>query len=164
MWIRSLDDGIVLEFERAEGELLVRLFGDTAEALQPGVLADDDPVAQRLFPAAYRDDARAEQSFRELTESALRQERVERAERCTAEMASARTTRRRGLEVILDDEAASRWMRTINDVRLALGTRLGITEDDDHHQISPDTPDAGSRFAYAWLTDIQDSLVHALMA
>jgi hypothetical protein len=162
MRIRHTPDGLALYFERAEGELLVQLLADTADAMQPGGLAGDDPVHQRLFPAAYRDDADAEQAFRELTESSLRDERIERAERCTAEVAAARA-RRRGLEVVLDDEGAERWMRALNDVRLALGTRLEITEDDDQ-EIDPGDPAAGARLAYGWLTMVQDGLVRALMS
>jgi uncharacterized protein DUF2017 len=161
MKIHHTAGGLALYFERAEGELLVQLLGDTADAMQSGALDADDPVQQRLFPTAYRDDADAEQAFRELTESALRDERIERAERCTAEVAAART-RRRGLEVVLDDEGAERWMRALNDVRLALGTRLEITEDDDH-DIDPEDPNAGARMAYGWLTMVQDGLVRALL-
>src|SRR4051812_11172775 len=160
MRIKDTADGVVLRFERAEGELLVRLFGDTAEAMQPGALSAHDPVQQRLFPAAYREDPEAERNFRELTESALRHERIERAEQCTADVAAARP-RRRGLEVALDAEAAQRWIRALNDVRLALGTRLEISEDDDHN-VDPADPEAGSRIAYLWLTAVQDGLVQAL--
>jgi hypothetical protein len=160
--MRRTSQGIEMHLDRAEGELLVQLLADTAEAMQAGALADEDPVRQRLFPAAYPDDLEAEEGFRRLTESALRDERIERAERCTAEVASARS-RRRGLELVLDDAAGDRWMRALNDVRLALGTRLGITEDDDR-DIDPTNPGAGSRLAYAWLTAVQDGLVQALMA
>jgi uncharacterized protein DUF2017 len=159
MRIHRTADGITLHFERPEGELLVQLLGDTADAMHEGALSDDDPVQRRLFPPAYRDDAEAEQGFRELTETALRTERIERAERCTAEMAAA-PSRRRGLELVLDAEGADRWMRALNDVRLALGTRLEITEDDDR-DIDPDDPAAGTRMAYDWLTMLQDALVRA---
>jgi uncharacterized protein DUF2017 len=153
--------GIRLRFPRGEGELLVQLFGDTAEALRPGALDADDPVARRLFPSAYGDDPQAEQAFRELTETTLRDERLERAEQCTADVASA-PVRRRDLELTLDEDAVQRWMRAVNDVRLALGTRLGITEDDGH-DLDPKDRDAGPRAAYLWLTAVQDGLVHAAM-
>jgi hypothetical protein len=159
MRIHRTDDGVVLHFERREGELLVQLLGDTADAMHDGALSDDDPVEQRLFPAAYRDDPDAEQGFRELTEATLRTERIERAERCTAEVAAA-PARRRGLELILDAEGAERWMRALNDVRLALGTRLGITDDDDRDS-DPDDPAESARLAYDWLTMLQDALVRA---
>jgi hypothetical protein len=159
MRIHGTADGVELHFERPEGELLVQLLGDTADAMHDGALSDDDPVQQRLFPAAYRDDPEAEQGFRELTEATLRSERIERAERCTAEIAAA-PVRRRGLELILDVDGVERWIRALNDVRLALGTRIGITEDDDREQ-DPDDPADGSRLAYDWLTMLQDALVRA---
>jgi hypothetical protein len=159
MRIHRTDDGVVLRFERPEGELLVQLLGDTADAMHEGALSADDPVQQRLFPAAYRDDPDAEQGFRELTETTLRTERIHRAERCTAEVAAA-PSRRRGLELALDAEGVDRWMRTLNDVRLALGTRLGITEDDDRDNVLDDPAESG-RLAYDWLTMLQDALVRA---
>jgi hypothetical protein len=172
MRIDRVADGIRLRFPRSEGELLVQLFGDTAEALRPGVLDPSDPVLQRLFPSAYPDDAEAEQDFRELTESSLRDERIERAEQCTADVAAA-PVRRRELELLLDNEASTRWMRALNDVRLAVGTRLDISEDDelemDDDRVDPDDaddaddPDSPARAAYVWLTAVQDTLVHALM-
>jgi hypothetical protein len=167
--IDRVADGIRLRFPRAEGELLVQLFGDTAEALRPGTLDPSDPVAQRLFPAAYAADPEAEQAFRELTESSLRDERIERAEQCTADVAAA-PVRRRELELLLSEDAASRWMRALNDVRLAVGTRLNITEEDEQspaeEHADPDggeDPDSPARAAYVWLTAVQDALVHALM-
>jgi hypothetical protein len=159
MRIHRTDDGVVLHFERPEGELLVQLLGDTADAMHDGALSDDDPVQHRLFPAAYRDDPDADQGFRELTEATLRTERIHRAERCTAEVAAA-PSRRRGLELALDADGVDRWMRALNDVRLALGTRLGITEEDGPDS-DPDETTESARLAYDWLTMLQDALVRA---
>jgi hypothetical protein len=66
-----------------------------------------------------------------------------------------------GGEVRLDREQAGAWLRTTNDVRLALGVRLDITEDTE----PPDDPaeDEGQQLAvYYWLTAVQGSLVDAL--
>jgi hypothetical protein len=51
----------------------------------------------------------------------------------------------------------------LNDLRLALGTRLGITEDDDP-DLDPVDPAAQSRVIYYWLTALQDSVVQGLMS
>lgn len=161
MHITRSGDAVRMRFPAAEGEILVQLLGETAAAMRADELDPADPVARRLFPAAYPDDPDAEIAFRELTVADLRSERVERAVLCSTEIAAA-PARRHDRELLLDDDAAQRWMRALNDVRLALGTRLEITEDDEQ-LLDPDDPDAGSRAAYLWLTAVQDGLVHALL-
>ncbi len=62
----------------------------------------------------------------------------------------------------LTDDQANAWIRSVNDVRLALGVML---------QISPDGPDrlpaehpmSGHMDVYHWLTVLQEYLVLALM-
>jgi hypothetical protein len=150
-----------LRLEVEEVALLQSLF-DELDA----VLADDeaeekaheeadDEVRARLNPAAYRDDADSEEEFRALTAASLRELRDERLAACRADLAV-------GPEVDLDAETGRRWIQVLNDLRLALGTRLGITESDDH-DIDPTDPDAQPRVIYYWLTAVQDSVVHVLM-
>ena len=54
------------------------------------------------------------------------------------------------------------WLAALNDVRLALGTALDVTEDmpDD---VDPDDPRAAHLGVYHWLTFVQDGLVQARM-
>ena len=144
---------------RRRGQLRLRLLAPEAEALGQlfdeldSLIADpqpEDPVVQRLYPAAYRDDEAAEREYRELTESSLREEQAERLAACRADLAS-------GTEIGLDAEAGTRWIQALNDLRLAVGTRLGVTEDDvpsGEHE---------SRMIYYWLTQLQDDIVQALM-
>ena len=116
-----------------------------------------DPVRQRLFPDGYRDDEDAAAEFRELTEAGLRDDKAARAERCRAELpaGSGRATTGR-------PDAAERWLTVLNDLRLALGTRLGVTEDEPA-DIDPADPRAQSWVVYYWLTTLQDGLVQTAM-
>jgi Domain of unknown function (DUF2017) len=52
----------------------------------------------------------------------------------------------------------------LNDARLALGTRLGVTEDPEYESIADSDPDAGAYAVYGWLTWVQDDLVQVLLA
>jgi hypothetical protein len=92
-----------------------------------------------------------------MTESALRSGKA-------ADLATVRATLPpTGGEVRLDADQAAAWLRTTNDLRLALGTRLDITEDTE----PPDdvTGEEGQQLAvYYWLTGVQGSLVDALAA
>jgi hypothetical protein len=150
--------GLRLRLDAIEAQVLSAVLTDIADAMDDDALAPDDPVRQRLFPAGYRDDDAAAAEFRGLTESTLRTERAERARACVAELAQPTAA---GVDVPLDEAAATRWITALNDVRLALGTRLGITEDEPDDD--PDAPDFQQRALYYWLTALQDSLVHALM-
>ncbi|MFZ2510618.1 MAG: DUF2017 domain-containing protein [Gordonia sp. (in: high G+C Gram-positive bacteria)] len=66
-----------------------------------------------------------------------------------------------GGEVALTEAEADCWLTALNDVRLALGAMLAIT--DDHRPLDADDPYAGHYDVYQWLTVVQELLVEALM-
>ncbi|MBM4470747.1 DUF2017 domain-containing protein [Prescottella equi] len=68
-----------------------------------------------------------------------------------------------GGKVVLTPEQADAWLAGLNDVRLALGTNLGI-DSDTPDEVDPDDPRAPHYDVYHWLTWMQDSLVQALIA
>jgi hypothetical protein len=114
----------------------------------------DDPVLARLFPDAYREDHEASAEFRRYTETGLRD-----GKRANADLVLH--TIGEGGEIVLDAEQAQAWLRALNDLRLALGTRLDITEDTPR-PLDADDPDGAPFAAYDWLTYRQESLVHAI--
>ena len=65
----------------------------------------------------------------------------------------------------LDDDAAQNWMTALNDVRLALGVRLEISDDDalPPGVQDPESPEAAMYQTYRWLSAVQDSLVTAML-
>jgi len=111
----------------------------------------DDPSLHRLFPPAY-DDERDEQAYRELAAAELLD------------------SRRRSLDVLartvgqerLDAGEADAWLRALNDLRLALGTRLDVQEDTFLEGIDPDHPSASGLAVYAYLSWLQEQLVEAV--
>jgi hypothetical protein len=159
----------VKPFRRRGGDLVARL--DPAEAGVLGLLLDqleqlldadaddvgDDPVMARLLPPGHRGNPEVAAEYREMTESALRGGKA-------GDLAIVRATLPPdGGEVRLDPDQAGAWLRTSNDLRLALGTRLEITADSE----PPDdvTSDEDQQLAvYYWLTSVQGSLVDALAA
>lgn len=66
-----------------------------------------------------------------------------------------------GGPVELTLEQADAWLSAINDVRLALGTTLDVSEDMPD-QLPDDDPRAPHLGVYHWLTWLQESLVAAL--
>ncbi len=150
------------------GDVVARL--DPAEAGIVGLLLDQleqlldadtvdvtgDPVIARLFPDGHRSNPEMAADYRELTESSLRSGKAD-------DLATMRATLPEGGgEIRLDPDQAAAWLRSTNDLRLALGTRLDITEDTE-----PPEEVAGEEdqqlAVYYWLTAVQGSLVDAMV-
>jgi hypothetical protein len=115
--------------------------------------APDDPSLERLFPPAY-DDAEDEAEYRRLM---------------GAELLDGRRRALRVLEETLDEERltaeqAESWLTALNDLRLVLGTRLGVTDETLLDGLRPGDPNAAGLALYAYLSWLQEQLVEALGA
>jgi hypothetical protein len=154
-------------FRRKGEEYVARL--DPAEAGIVGLLLDQleqlltgeeddvdgDEVLARLLPPGHRGDPRLAADYRELTRESLVAGKAD-------DLAMVRATLpAEGGALRLDADQATAWLRTTNDLRLALGTRLDIGPDTE----PPDelVSDADQQLAvYYWLTAVQGSLIDAL--
>ncbi|MBP2476733.1 hypothetical protein JOF53_005605 [Crossiella equi] len=69
-----------------------------------------------------------------------------------------------GGQASLSDEQAEAWLSAINDVRLALGTALDITDDtpEDAFDDEGDESRSAHMGVYQWLTWVQDTLIVTL--
>ncbi len=115
----------------------------------------DDPAVARLLPNAYADEAESA-DFRRFTERDLRQTKVQHATTVLEEI------ERSGEKITVASPES--WLGTLNDARLAIGTRIQISED-NHEELaglSEDDPRAGLFHVYDWLTFLQESLVRCL--
>jgi hypothetical protein len=131
--------------------------------------APDDPVLARLFPVAYRDDEEAAGEFRRFTESELRTGKAANAAAVIDALEEAGLpgeVEEIGLmiDVELDPDGALAWMKALNDMRLALATRLGVEEDDEEFwdSLPDDDPRVHVHDIYDWLAFLQETLVHAV--
>ncbi len=153
---RARRDEVVARFDAAEAGVLGLLL-DQLEQLLDEDHPGDDPVLARLLPEGHRGDRGLAADYRELTESSLRGGKAD-------DLATVRATLPAdGGQLRLDAEQATAWLRTTNDLRLALGTRLGI----DAHTEPPAelASETDQQLAvYYWLTAVQGSLVDAMVA
>lgn len=166
------DGGVSIRLDHGEVAVLRSLVGQVLALVEPGTTGDDpleralgigaaevrppsDPVLARLFPSAYADEEAATE-FRRYTEASLRDGKRADAE-VVLETAVPGSIR-------LDADQAQAWLRSLNDVRLALGTRLDVTEEihEEIERMSPDDERYAALITYDWLTYLQDSLVRAL--
>lgn len=136
---------------------LAAIVGNMAEP----VAAPDDVALARLFPDAYRDDPESAQDFRRFTEHDLR---LEKCARARSVQDSIVTNDEGDATFVVDEESALIWLGFLNDVRLILGTRLGITEDwqEGLESMSVSDPRIGLFHLYDWLTYIQETLIQSL--
>lgn len=171
--------------EPVEAELLAYLFAQLLELLggdeqKPAATADplavelglsdlgaesrpaappQDPALARLFPDAYRDDEKSAAEFRRYTEGELRGGKRERA-RCALDSLPSG----RGGRFELTEEQARCWLGTLNDLRLVLGARFGLTDDEQEPgaDLEPDDPLRAYVPAYHYLAYLQETLIEAL--
>ena len=123
----------------------------------------DDPAVARLLPDFSADDRDLAAGLRVLHEPEVI------AAKDAAAVRLLDTLPRGGGVVRLDQDAADAWLTALNDVRLALGVRLEITEDDmEPPELGADADPADDPVAamfatYRWLSAVQDSLVTAML-
>lgn len=149
----------------AEVAVLTQLAGDLRDFLEDPAPAPDDPLRARLYPRAYLDptEEKAEDEWQGLVHSDLAEGRRRALELFTATLERATPARKR-LEITLAEEETAAWLGVVNDIRLALGTRLDVSDDLDPSDIGADDP-AGQAYAiYWWLGAFQEDLLAALMS
>ncbi|HET7067176.1 MAG TPA: DUF2017 domain-containing protein [Nocardioides sp.] len=131
--------------------------------------APDDPVLARLFPTAYADDEEAAAEFRRFTEGTLRDGKAGGAATVIDTLEEAGLPpqldeQKLVIDVELDEPTALVWLKSFTDLRLALGTRLDVEQDDEAFwQALPDEdPRSQAHDIYEWIGALQETLVDAL--
>lgn len=195
---RAEKAGVRVDLDVHERELLGHLLDQVAELLDPGdgdrgpvdplaaalgldpvELSDptrddgapgrappppQDPALARLLPQAHRDDTDVAAEFRRLTEYGLRTRK-----RDSLQLAGAAL--RRADAPVLTREEAQALVKGLTDVRLVIGERLGLRDDEDADRLQDlvlredgDGPDpwTGLAAVYDLLTWWQEHLVAAL--
>lgn len=169
---------IVARFEPAEVALLQKLFADIATTLEPQerlerdpleelvgldehVAEPEDPALQRLLPAASSDPERAAE-FRRLTDRSLRERKIGALRASSLALEADPVT--------LDMPQAQDFARSLNDVRLVLATRLGISDEADAERVAQHVDFAGvtdvtdyMAVVYNFVSWLQDTLLNALL-
>jgi len=181
---RRRKQAVIVSFQPHEAEILAGMLRNLVELLYDGMPPrpqppGDDPLAglqdlegfdgptappedavlQRLLPDAYSGDDTAAAEFRRFTERGLRDGKAGDA-KLVLDAIEDREAVAEGIEISPDDQLA--WLRAINDLRLALGTRLGVEQDDYEvwEKLSEDDPRRITYDLYDWLGYLQSALLH----
>jgi hypothetical protein len=159
---RRSGNACIARFAPQEAQVLRQCLAELATLLadEPDT---DDPAVERLFPDVYPEDPEQAAEFRRLTEADLKAAKLDQAKTVLSDLLES------GGEIRLNDEAADVWLRALTDVRLALGTRLGVSDDTDIESEldeavgrDPTSPRVAQLSVYGFLTLLQESLVWAL--
>jgi hypothetical protein len=146
--VEALPDGSYrLQLGAGEREALLELCDELR-----GLVEGDDAAVGRLFPSAFRDDPEASAEF----------DRLVRGELVSGRLAALQTVRRTIEADRLDEEQLAAWCGALNDLRLVLGDRLGVTEDTYERDLDPNDPRAPELAVFGWLTWLQGNAVEAL--
>ncbi|MDT0613024.1 DUF2017 domain-containing protein [Streptomyces lancefieldiae] len=139
-----------------------------------------DPVLRRLFPDAYGDPEGTPQAkeaeeqrahsaeFRRYTENDLRAGKRENALAVirALDALASEAAGESGAVLKLSAEESRQWLGALNDLRLAIGSRLEIADEDDTdllYRLPDEDPRKPMVMAYLWLGGLQESLVATLM-
>lgn len=142
-------DGYVVDLSADERDLLASLPLQLVEILDTPI--EEDEAIARLFPDAYTaaDQDHADE-FRRLMNDDLKDRHRASLELIASTAHSNRLTH---------DELYG-WMTGLNQLRLVIGTRLGVTEDTDPDD-EDDSDDPGFGL-YSYLSWLQAQVVEAL--
>ncbi len=112
-------------------------------------------VARRLFPAAYHQDAQHEQEYQRLMRDELLSSRLS-----SLSLATALLERETNSDsIVLSADELDALMRSINSLRLVLGTLLDVDEDEFEARLAEDDPAYGQYQLYSYLGWLLDWIV-----
>ena len=151
-WFSSNDTGGV-EVRLPSGlRDVLRSLCDQLETLLTTEDPSSDPALARLSPAAYPDDPLRELEFEQMAGDDL----------AAGRLAALRELRDTAGAEVLEEEQALAWLRTLNDLRLVLGTRLDITEESGVEDFAGDEASEAAFELYGALNMIQGELLLAI--
>ena len=140
--IRREGDGFVLSVRPDDRRVVVDLVAQLRDAIVAGT---DDERFRRLFPAAYHQDVELDEEYQRLMHGELLASRLDSLNR-THELLS----RDADADFIsLSEDEIDSLMKSVNDLRLVLGTLLDIQENEP--SIDEDDPAYPQVHLYSYL-------------
>ncbi|MGH2735156.1 MAG: DUF2017 family protein [Actinomycetota bacterium] len=130
---------------------------DLADQLRDIVKGDDasDPVVGRFYPPAH-EVPEEDRKYRDLVGSELKNGKARALESVQLSLGDSGP-----VTVSLGEDEIDPWLTTLTDMRLAIGTRMDVTEEKMNEQLDPNDPDAAPLSVLHWLGWIQQSLIEA---
>ena len=112
-------------------------------------------IARRLFPAAYHQDEQHEQEYQRLMRDELLSSRLASLSLTTSLLERETNSD----SIVLSADELDALMRSINSLRLVLGTLLDVDEDEFVAHLDEDDPAYGQYQLYSYLGWLLDWIV-----
>ena len=113
-------------------------------------------IHDRLFPDAF-DDPEETQKYNALVHDELKAHKLRALD--TIRNTLGDTER---VSATLPPDEAHLWLTALTDIRLALGVRLEVSEEDMGQELDPDDPNAPAMAVLHWLGWLQETMVEKL--
>ena len=155
--IQRAADGIHIALDEHETGILRELAKEMRLLLEADIPQQDD-VLQRLFPRAYEEED-DQRNYEELIGNELRDVKREALRKVEEALGSSGA-----LDTELPASDVDEWLRFLNDVRLAIGTRLDVDETKMEKEFDPNDPEAPALSVLHWLGWLQGTMLEALNA
>jgi hypothetical protein len=146
MWVR---------LDRDESAIFRRLVAEM-RTLMKAPDTPGDSIKERLFPDAYLDPD-DEQAFREMVHDDLEKVKLEAIETVARTIIDGKE-----VDALIPSDAINAWLTLLTDMRLAIGTRLGVDEDVMSSEPNLDDPDAPALAILHWLGWMQEMILEEL--
>ena len=126
-----------------------QLLGSFVDQLRE-LLSTDSDLLVRLFPPPYGDDRERNEGYAVLAGAELMEGRLAALDQVSEHFDATE----------LDEDQLMAWMRSINDIRLVMGTMLGISEDGEEPDLEGD--DLAAYSVYEFFGGLLELIVQAL--
>lgn len=150
--VRASGDGFVVDLGDEEALLVRRLVDELRQ-----LLTDPEPgeetlaLLHRLFPVAHPDDPEAEAEYQRLMREELVESKLAAFEAVDVALSG---------DGRLDEAGLVAFMQSVNSLRLALGSMLGVTDDPDV-EVDPAQQDSAEYHLYGYLSWLLEWSVRA---
>lgn len=140
-----------------ETDLLRNIIADYEQLLDDHSSAND-PVLRRLYPDASLDDHSVNETFADLTRDSLEDHKRE-----AIKVAIGSLGPQGSWEGWVSEEETDAWLTLLADLRLAIGVRIGVTEEMMERYADPRDPDQWPLAVLHYLGELQASLLEAVI-
>lgn len=141
-----------LELPPEERDLLRTLATQLGEALRATEGGEGSGAMRRLFPRAYVTDDEAEANYSAATQPAL----------TAAQLGALDTVVETVGASALTEEQMGEWMAALTDLRLVLGTLLGVSDHEPLEEFDASATNASETLIYHYLTMLQSELIDVM--
>ncbi len=145
---RERGGGYRIHLEPWQKNLLANLIPQLRDLLIDG----SSDMLRRLYPTAHPGDVEADAAYQELVHDQLLATRLDALDVVESQLEATH----------LDEEQLGQWLQAINSIRLVVGTRLDVSEDDNPFDVADDDADRDLWIIYHLLTEMLATVVDAL--